>query len=315
MSDLYIASCTESGGIYRYGIDRDGNMKYLDKVSCTKPMYMQYYDDKMYVLLRSPFDNGESGLVVYDRDKTGVLSDPTDPVSTMGQVACHLSVSQKGIYVANYISSNVTKLPDNTVYHKGQGINPERQDAAHPHFVSITPDDKYLFVCDLGIDSVIVYDDGLNEISRARVPEGHGIRHIAFSDDGKYAFSANELKSSVSAFEYADGIFTHIHTICGIEEWDLSSASAAVRYHNGHIYISNRGRNTISEISLDKGRLEFVREFSVYGDGPRDFIIHDDYVICANEISDSVTVLRKDCDKIRLVDEIKTDRAFCITIV
>ncbi|MBE7046993.1 MAG: lactonase family protein [Ruminococcaceae bacterium] len=315
MRNLYIASCTEDGGVFRYSFDHEGNMKFQDKVSLSMPMYMKIYDEKMYALLRAPFDDDRSGLVTFDIENTGALINPSEIVSTMGEVACHLSVSQKGIYVANYISSTVTKMPSLKVFHSGKGVNKVRQSVAHPHFVSLTPDNKYLCVCDLGLDAVITYDWDLNEISRTFVPKGHGARHLVFSDDGKYAFTANEIMSTVTAFKYYDGEFECIDTISGIKEEDLSSTSAAIRYNNGYIYVSNRGNDTISKISFDVNRLELMEEYFVYGKSPRDFIIHNDYIICTNELSNTVSVLCEKDNKVTLVNKINIDRPLCVTFL
>ena len=314
MSNMYIASCVEEGGIYHYRFDDDLNVKFIDKLTLSMPMYMQFYDDRMYVLLRSSFGKDKSGLVTLDMDKDGFLSESTEPVSTLGEVACHLCTSQKGIYVANYISSNVTKIPDHTRYHQGCGINPQRQTVAHPHYVSVTPDNEYLCVCDLGIDALIVYDFDLNEISRIKVPEGHGIRHLVFSDDGKYAFSANEIRSSVTAFRYEKGRFDYIDTICGLKRENLSSTSAAIRYNNGYIYVSNRGNDTISKISFENERLNLMEEYSTFGKSPRDFMVYNDYIICLNELSDSVTVLYEKDNRVSLVNEINIERPLCVGV-
>ena len=42
---------------------------------------------------------------------------------------------------------------------------------------------------------------------------GHGVRHLVFSNDGRYVFTANELKSTVSVLEYKDGNMELIDTI------------------------------------------------------------------------------------------------------
>jgi len=315
MRNLYIASCMEDGGIFHYHFDCNGKLNFVDKKECTMPMYMKAFDNKMYVLLRKPFDDDNSGLITFDIDNNGALINPSETVSTMGEVACHLSVSKNGVYVANYISSNVSKLPDFTVMHKGNGPNQYRQQVPHPHFVSLTSDSKYLCVCDLGLDAVITYDWDLNEISRTYVPKGHGVRHIEFSDDGKYAFSANEIMSTVTAFKYNDGHFECVDTICGLKNENLSSTSAAIRYNKGYVYVSNRGNNTISKISFDGKNLELMEEYPVYGDFPRDFIFCDDYIICTNELSNTVTVLKETDDKICLVNEINTDRPLCVTFL
>ena len=82
----------------------------------------------------------------------------TKPQSTKGIVACHLAESDGSIYCVNYLSGSVIKMPDTVDTHSGHGINPKRQDAPHTHYVCESPDGKYIFVTDLGIDKIFVYN-------------------------------------------------------------------------------------------------------------------------------------------------------------
>ena len=301
--NIYIASCDQNGGIYHFDLDETGKMKKKGFTPMDRPMYMVIKDRKMYILLRAPFDdNNESGLIAYDIDDDGKLINPSEIISTKGEVACHLAVYGELVYCVNYISGSVIRLPEGKlVAHEGKGINPKRQESAHTHFVDVTPDDKYITVTDLGLDTIFIYDKNLNLVNKAEVPKGHGVRHLIFSDDGKICFSANEFESTVSAFEYNDGNLKIVDTVRALpEDFCEESTASAIRIDNGKIYVSNRGHNSISVFEYEDNTLKRTGMFSCFGDSPRDFKVIGDYIISTNEKSNSVTVLNK--ETMELVD-------------
>ena len=202
------------GGIYHYHLLSDGQLKFISKTDMDRPMYMAVEDDKMYVLLRAPYTkNNESALIIYDIDESGNLIKSSENISTKGEVACHLTVKDGIVYCVNYISGSVIKMPDTLVTHTGRGVNLSRQDSPHPHFAGFTPDGKYICVTDLGLDTIFIYTPDMAFFSKAFVPEGHGVRHLVFSDDGNYCFAVNELLSTVSSFSYKNGELIYIETI------------------------------------------------------------------------------------------------------
>lgn len=293
--NIYIASCANDGGIYQYHLYDDGSLKRRNFTQMDRPMYMAVENHKMYILLRSPFiESNESGLVVYDTSPDGKLQTPSGIISTKGEVACHLSVNCGDVYCANYISGSVIKMPEKLIKHKGKGINPIRQEAPHAHYVGFTPDKKFVCAVDLGLDTVFLYNKNLELVNRAQVPEGHGARHLVFSDDGKYCFVANELKSTVSLLEYKKGELKYIDTVsCLPEGYAGETTASAIRYDENYIYVSNRGLDTISVLKNNNGKLIYQDTYSCNGNFPRDFDIIGNYIICTNEKSDSITVLDK----------------------
>ena len=295
-SDIYIASCTEDGGIYRYTLTEDGKLIFVDKTSFDRPMYMTIENNKMYVVLRAPFkENNESGVVTLNINEDGALSDISRCVSTKGEVACHIAVDNGDVYCANYISGSAIKLPDTLLIHSGKGPHPTRQDKAHTHYVGFTPDKKYLCAVDLGVDTIFVYNRDMTLHSKVKVPSGHGARHIVFSADGKYMFCANELKSTVSAFRYSGGEFDIIDTVSVLpKDFDEESTAAAIRMRNGKVYISNRGHNSVSEVEFENEKLSLIKTIDCGGSSPRDFDFVDKFMICTNENSNNVTVF--DCE-------------------
>lgn len=295
LCNVYIASCSHDGGIYRYHLSKDEHLIFIDKIELDRPMYMEVHKGQFHVLLRAPFENSkESGLVSFDMASDGRLINKTELQSTKGEVACHLCVGDD-VYCVNYISGSVIKMPDKLVVHTGNSVHSTRQTKPHTHQVIFTPDGNFLCVTDLGVDKVFIYDTNLNFISCAEVPQGHGARHMAFSPDGRYAFCANELTSTVTVFRYNNGKLEAEDTYNALPaEFQGESAIAAIRMSSDgkYLYTSNRGHDSISCFAVDGKRLTLFDVVSCGGKCPRDFNImpNGDYLLCANENSDNVKI-------------------------
>ena len=282
---FYIASCEEDGGIYLCEY-RDNEAFVIRKTPLCKPMYMTCHNGKLYVILRESFADKSSGIISYEivNDE---LKNPSDIVSTKGLVACHLCVIEDNVYCVNYLSGNVIRLPDRVVFHSGKSIVPKRQDMPHTHYIN-SFDGKYLLCCDLGTDEIYTYDKNLSELARVSVPKGHGARHLTYKDG--YAFCANELKSTVSMFEYSDGILKYMDTYDALPVGtDVESTIAAIRAKDNFVYVSNRGHDSISVFEIKDRKINLVQCVNCGGESPRDFNIFGNLLICANEKSDNVT--------------------------
>ena len=300
---IYLASCTPDGGIYHY-LCRDGQLQKLEKTDADQPMYLEVVGDRLYAVLCQPFENSEnSGVCWWKIAEDGSLSDRSDFLSTEGQCGCHLTVAEGKIYVANYISGSVIMLPEGKLSrHQGSGPHPTRQTAAHAHFVGMTPDGKYLLAVDLGTDSIFVYDPELVLQDRVAMPAGHGCRHIAWSDDGRYAFCANELTSTVSTLRYDGEGFTLLDTVSALpENCTITNTAAAIRVVGNRVYVSNRGCNNIAVFTHENGVLSQPEFVDVEGNGPRDFYIHEGLLLCTNEKSDNVSVFA--CENGKIVSQ------------
>lgn len=321
--DVYVASCVETGGIYHYKFT-DGECRLVDVTGMDRPMYMVIEGSKMYVVLRAPFENRasgesckhganrESGVVVYDIAKDGRLTNPSKIMSTHGEVACHIAVRDGKIYCANYISGSVVMLPDKVVQHTGVGVHPIRQEGPHAHYVGVTPDGKYICATDLGLDTIFLYHPDLTLHSAVKVPEGHGVRHLAFSQDGKYLFAVNELESTVAAFSYHDGSLELLDVSSILpEDFTGESIAAAIRIKDGHIYTSNRGHDSIAVLDFQDDKLELMEHISCGGRAPRDFCLAGDYLLSANQDSDTVSVL-DGANGYSLVCNLKVETPICV---
>ena len=297
--NIYKASCNDIGGLYRYEMNESGMLEFKSKTDMSLPMYMAEENNKMYVLLRQPVkDSDESGLIVYDIDSNGDLANPSGITMTKGIVACHLSVDNGTVYCVNYLSGNVVKLPDTVVTHSGKGPHPTRQTSPHTHFVCVTHD-GYVLATDLGIDSIFTYTKDLKLVSQVKVPLGHGVRHLAFSEDKKYLYAVNELASTVSVFKYNDGHLELLDTYDALpKDFSGESIAAAIRIRGNTVYVSNRGHDSVAVFKADGEKLKFEKFIMCGGKEPRDFNIFGDILISANQGSDNVTVINLKTDKI-----------------
>lgn len=239
--------------------------------------------------------------------------------SSQGAGPCHLALDRTGRFlaVANYSGGTFAILPVGTdgrlgpatavMSNTGSGPNRARQDRPHAHFVAFDSSNKFLFGADLGSDRVWVYrfdpSKGTavpNDPPSAAVEAGSGPRHLAFHSNGRFAFSVNELKSTVTAFTHdrTRGALTPSATYSTLpDDFRESSSTAEIALHpNGRfLYASNRGHDSIAVFSVGAaGELRRVQIESTRGQTPRNFAIDPTgrWLIAANQKSGTLAVFR-----------------------
>src|SRR5215469_5697910 len=89
--------------------------------------------------------------------------------ASMGIGPCWVSIDDAGrfAFVAHYNSGSVAVIPvapdgkpgpaTDFVQHSGKSVNPDRQTGPHAHCAVLDPANRFLFVCDLGLDKVMAY--------------------------------------------------------------------------------------------------------------------------------------------------------------
>jgi 6-phosphogluconolactonase len=242
--------------------------------------------------------------------------------SSVGPGPCHIVVDRTGknALVANYGGGSAAVLPiqadgklgeaSSFVQHKGSSINPGNQAGPHAHSINVDAANRFVCVADLGIDKVMVYrldpDKGTitaNDPPAGHVEPGSGPRHFAFHPNGKNAYVINEIKLTVTAFQYdADkGVLTPQQTITTLPEGvtdrkGMSTAEVQVHPSGKFLYGSNRGHNSIAIFSIDSatGKLTAAGHQGQGIKTPRNFGIDPtgNYLLVANQSGDSVIVFR-----------------------
>ena len=252
--------------------------------------------------------------------KTGKLTQ-LNQQSSRGNGPCHLVVDAKGknVLVANYGGGSVAALPidadgklreaSSFIQHKGSSVDRGRQEGPHAHSINLDAANHFAVAADLGLDKVLVYkfdaDKGTltpNAPPSASVPPGSGPRHFAFHPDRRHAYVINEMKSTVTAFDYdADnGVLKPVQTLSTLPEPVKGNSTAEVQVHPSgkFVYGSNRGHNSIAIFTVDAktGRLTAAGHQATGGKTPRNFGIDPTgkWLLAANQDSGTITVFRID---------------------
>ncbi|MCP4169934.1 MAG: lactonase family protein [Fuerstiella sp.] len=163
-----------------------------------------------------------------------------------------------------------------------------RQTKSHAHWTGFSPDNRFAFVPDLGLDKVLIYkvDAAASKIQShgsGTIAPGGGPRHMKFHNNGKWIYVLHELDLSVTVFDYdaAAGTMTAKQTIETVPKADLAKEQAKscseIRVHpsGNFVYAANRGHDTITVFRVDpsSGELTFVEREFVRGATPRNFNI------------------------------------------
>ncbi len=289
MQSVYILSCEtpeKGGGVYRYSLS-DNRLQKEDYYPCDRPMYAALEGNRLFVLLRQPFDGNERGGC-FSVDLG--LKNATAVRATDGVVPCHLCVDGD-CYIANYVSGNLVKLGKKSVRHEGKGVNPARQSQAHTHQALLSPDKKYVLCCDLGVDTLFCYDGELNLVSKAKIADGYGLRHAVFSNDGNYIYALSELRPALHIFSFEGGIVAlkgKVEIPC--EKENADGAAIRLSKDGKKLYVSLRQENALVVAAVEGEKIKLLQKTDCGGDGPRDFDITEHQLIVANQKSNGVTV-------------------------
>lgn len=317
----YVGTYTtgEGKGIYSFELDLSNGM--LDNVKLEAEMGNPTYlcIDRENKYLYSAIKTGNSGGVA----AFSITPDTSELVNLNYSVSdenspCHVSINNDAdlLFSANYhqglckvhrISEDGSVLPEVSVTaHCGCGPNKERQEKAHIHFSSLTPDEKYLCVIDLGLDQMVTYTVNNGMLSRYKefkLKPGSGPRHMDFHPNGKYAYIVTELSSEVAVFDYSSetGDFKELQYISALPlDYKGENLGSAIHISpdGRYLYASNRGHDSIAIFSIDSnsGKVSTVAYTSTEGNHPRDFNLDPtgSYLIAANKDTNNIVCFSVD---------------------
>jgi 6-phosphogluconolactonase len=243
--------------------------------------------------------------------------------ASVGGVPPHLVVDATGrmVIAADYSAGSVLAwpvLPDGRLgelsaasRHTGKpGPNRLRQEGPHPHSITLSPDNRFAYACDLGLDRIYAYrlDPGRASFWPATpafvpVAQGLGPRHAKCSADGRQLYVLNELVGSICVFARNPdgGGLTLQQTIATLPRgFRGPNLCAEIRLdpRGRFVYASNRGADSIVVYSRDPlaGNLTLVQTVGSGGHQPRNFALSPDgrWLLCANRGTNDLTAFRVD---------------------
>lgn len=329
---LLIGTYTTAGshGIYvsKFNL-QTGENKIVSSVKTSNPSYLAVTPNKKFVYAVNEDDPGGISAFRFNKD-SGTLTLLNKKISA-GAHPCYISINKNGknVVVGNYSSGTIAvsginfigsvSQPRQVIQHKGSSINKQRQEKPHVHSTVFSPDYKYLFASDLGIDRIMIYkvvpESGAlipAEQPFINVKPGAGPRHFEFHPNGKFAYLMEELSGTVSVFAYDDGKLTLLQNTSSHPmsfKGAYGSADIHVSPDGRFLYCSNRGdANSIAIFSIDQqtGLIQIAGFQPTLGIHPRNFTIDPEgnYLLVANRDSDEIVIFRID-KKTGLLDDTK----------
>lgn len=242
--------------------------------------------------------------------------------STGGKNPVHLAVDKRGTYL---ISSNYTEpligmfqcKKDGSLSpilqsleFEGNSIIVPNQNGAHLHSSNFDPSNTYVFSPDLGSDKIrafsldtiknrLVVEEDLTVVTK----QGAGPRHFTFHPSGKFAYCAEELNGTVTAYKYANGLLEPIDTYFAYSkesEGIYSSADIHVSPDGFFVYVSNRLKDehtiAIFSINQETGELNLIAHQDTMGHVPRSFVMDPTgkFLLVGNLASGTIVVFKRD---------------------
>jgi 6-phosphogluconolactonase len=316
----------ENGAIHAFRLDLDtGRLKPAQRTTGVEhPFYLALAPNQKYLYsIHAKEFGGKDAeqIAAYEILGTDGKLKLLNRQSARGSAACYLDVDATGktVLVANYTSGSVAALPVNDdgslgkaasfVQHSGSSIDPARQKEPHAHCLVISPDNRFAFAADLGLDQVVCYqlEAAKAKLTANRQPfvrtsPGAGPRHLTFHPNGKHVYVINELSNSVTLFDYDtdSGTLTVKQTISTLPK-DFAGksycADLKITPDGRFLYGTNRGHDSIARFRLGKeGRLTLLGIEPSLGKGPQNLAIAPGgkLLLCANMPGNHVAVFRID---------------------
>ena len=323
--DVYFGTYTDkspSEGIYHSILDAGTGELSAPELVCktSKPSFIAIHPDGEKIYAVTEGDPGKIKAFAID-PKTKKLKLINSALSG-GKGPCYVSVSKSGktLLSANYRSGSLASLsinpdgsleePTTVIQHSGSGINKQRQKGPHAHSINLSPDNRFAYVADLGIDKIMIYklDSATSELSQNNPPffkakPGAGPRHFTFHPNGKFAYLINELDNTIVALSYnsENGGLTEIQAVSTLpEEYTGETKTAEVKVHpNGKfLYGSNRGHDSIVtyRINSESGKLTLAGFQNTGIKNPRHFNIDPSGTFCivGNQDTNNILLFKVD---------------------
>ena len=349
---LFIGTYTGTGskGIYVYRFNTlTGKATWVSNTdSMVNPSFLAVSTNGKFVYSVSESGGSFPGKInafAFDKQK-GQLQLINSQTSG-GDNPCYVSVTKNGQWVAvgNYTGGNVSMFKTNAngslkpmtqlIQHVGSSINKTRQEKAHVHATVFSPDEKYIFVPDLGMDKVMMYQfNGASNMplepaidTFAPVLPGSGPRHMVFNPvNKKYAYLITELAGEINGYIYEKGKLSNIQNIA-THPTDFKGQPGSADIHlspdGKFLYASNRGEENnivIYAVEPTNGLLTIKGFQSSLGIKPRNFCIDPtgNFLLVANQDSGNIVIFKRDTTTGLLTptgDEIKIPRPVCLKML
>jgi 6-phosphogluconolactonase len=316
-----------SKGIYAYSFNgTTGELKPLGLAAEAKnPTFLALAPNHQTVLVANELDTYEgqsSGAVsTYSLDRAHARLSKINETASGGGGTCHVAFDHTGraAFAANYGGGSAASFAVGEdgrlstavsfLQYSGHGPDTVRQKGPHAHRVTVSPDNRFLLVNDLGLDSIHIYRLNSataeliqNEPAVWRSLPGTGPRALQFHPNGKFAYCVTEMASGVLVLRW-DSAYGALETVreVGMRPPDFQGLTGGddivIDREARFAYAADRFDDIIVTLAIspDGGKLTVLNRTPCEGKVPRHLALDPSgrWLLVANQVSDNIAVFRR----------------------
>ena len=335
---VFIGGHSKNGGIVAYDWDIASAALTRVDVAAKTPLvaWLAFSDGNRFMYSASELDEFEgkpTGEVASYRVENGKLK-LLSARNSAGKGTCHVAADHTGrmLIAADYDGGSAAAFRiENgelseavwTEQYTFHGPNKERQETAHAHFASFSPDNRFAYINDLGGDVIHIYkpDPATAEMAPAgmyRGGAGWGPRTLHFHPNGHTAYCMYEMASKVDVLEWhkSDGSLGRVTTIDLLPanyQGPTAGCDTVISRDGRFVYFANRHDDFLYTFKADwnSGALTPMRRSSCGGKTPRNFVLDPTqrWMLVANQNSNQISVFARNPVTGELADECKSYEA------
>jgi 6-phosphogluconolactonase len=279
------------------------------------------------------FEGKPTGEVASFRVAGGELQ-PLSARNSAGTGTAHVAPDHTGrmLLAADYTGASAASFriedgklsePVWTEHYTAHGPNPDRQETAHAHFASFSPDNRFAYINDLGGDCIHIYKPdpataGMTAAGTYHGAPGSGARTLRFHPNGRTAYCMNEIVSTVDVLDWheADGSLTlknRIELLPAGYHGPTRGCDTVITRDGRFVYFANRDDNFLYAFSADPktGALKPMKRSNCGGKTPRNFTLDptERWMLVANQDSNLISIFARDPATGELAEEGKSVEA------
>lgn len=222
------------------------------------------------------------------------------------------------VFAANYGGGSIASFQANSNGQLSEAISffqysadeDKHERKPHAHRVTVSPDNRFLLVNDLGLDVIHVYrlDASTAKLTQHNPPlwrakTGCGPRALQFHSNGRVAYCVNELKPTINVlgWDSSRGVLTTQQDILLVpEDYNGNAAPANIAFDRKMMfaYVASRLDDFIATVAVSPadGKLTMIGKTSCGGKRPRHLTVDptDRWLLIANQDTDTIAIFPRD---------------------
>lgn len=315
-----------SRGIYAADFDTStGELSGISlAVEAENPTFLDISPDESVVYsvneMRQFQGNPTGSVSGFTLNRNSAVMTAINQVASRGGGPTHITVDHTGrcVFAANYGGGSVIsffadekgRLSDTVSFFQYTADSEKHERRPHAHRVTVSPDNRFLLVNDLGLDVIHVYrlDAATAKLTPHdppawRATAGYGPRALRFHPNGRWVYCVNELKPTVNVLEWdsSRGTLTTVQDVSLVPEgYQGKSAPGDIVFdkRTRFAYVTSRLDDFMATftVSPKTGKLTFLEKTSCGGQRPRHLALDpiDRWLLVANQDSDNIAIFARD---------------------